>query len=180
MDEKIIQAVLEGRKEEFNNIIERYYNELFVFVHNQVNNIETTKDLLQEIFMHLFTKLHKYDSNKASFRTWMYKVSSNYLINYFRKNKVQEVIYEDFNMFADNEKDILQEMIQKDDVSSILHIMKKILNKKHYQVMMLHFFSEVTVDEIADSLSIAPKTVRNIIALSIHKIKDFIGGETHE
>jgi len=174
LDKHIIRAVLDGNHNEFNQLINKYYNELFVFIYNQTNNVETTKDVLQEIFMRLFEKLHTYNPDKASFRTWMYRVSSNYVLNYLRKEKFELKDY-DFNLISSSE-DIIASCIKQDDVSFILDVMKKTLNKKHYQIMILSFFSNLTPEEIGDSLGVTEKTVRNTVSLSIQKIRSKIGG----
>lgn len=177
MDNILIANVLQGDKQAFNELIELYYNELFKFVYNQTSDIELTKDLTQEIFMRIYTKLHTFNSKKASFRTWMYRVSSNYLVNYFRKNKIETLELETDLMVATDEVDPLTYALKQDDISYVIMIMSKVLNKKHQSIMMMHFFSYVSVDEIASILNIAPKTVRNVISLSIKKIKEEIGGK---
>ncbi len=176
MDTDIIKRVLEGQTDEFNKLIEKYYNELFVFVFNNVNNIETTKDLLQEIFMRLYSKLTKYNPSKASFRTWMYKVASNYLYSYLRKNKF--IISDTDLTTIKSEEDIIECCFKKDDVSYVLSIMKKVLNQTHFQIVILHFFSDLTVSEIASTMNKAEKTVRNVITLSLQKIRKEIGGSS--
>ncbi len=178
MDENIIHRVLAGYTNDFDQLIEKYYNELFVFIHNQVNDIEMTKDVLQEVFMRLYQKLNKYDSSKASFRTWMYRVTSNYTISYLKRSKYYIKDY-DLNLVS-SEEDILAECVKRDDVKNILSLMKKILNKNHYQMMILHFFSDLSDDEISKVIGVSKKTVQNTISLSIKKIKEELGGETYD
>ncbi len=175
MDNQIIQDILSGNTEKMSILIDKYYNELFVFVHNQVNNISTTEDLLQEIFMKIHQKLNKYNPEKASFRTWIYRVSLNHCLDYHRKKKIYTISDYNLDIIKSNSKDVLQEMITKDDVSQIITVMKRILNNKQYKVLILKFFSDLTIEEIASSMSITPKTIRNIVSLSIKIIKEEMG-----
>ncbi len=180
MDEQIIKRVLSGQTDDFNILIRKYYNELYVFVHNQVNDIELTKDLLQEIFMLLHNKLKSYDSSKASFRTWMYRVANNYTINYLKKKRVFTVTNIDLDYIKDHQTpDVLEAMIQQENVTHVLSIMKKALSKKHYHIMSLYFFSPLTDEEIGMMYHIAPKTIRNVVSLSIQKIREKLEGENH-
>lgn len=178
MDDVIIQQVLAGNTDAFDQLIEKYYNELFVFIHNQVNNVETTRDILQEVFMRLYQKLGKYNPNKASFRTWMYRVAGNYTISYLRKMKYY---IHDYNMdLIPTSDNVLKTLIQQEDVREIVSLMKELLSKRHYQIMMLHFFSPLEDEEIAHAYGITKKTVQNTISLSIKKIKETMGGNRHE
>jgi RNA polymerase sigma-70 factor (ECF subfamily) len=176
VDDVIIQQVLAGNTDAFDQLIEKYYNELFVFIHNQVNNVETTRDILQEVFMRLYQKLGKYNPKKASFRTWMYRVTGNYTISYLRQMKFY---IHDYNMdLLPSSDNIVETLIQQEDVRNIISVMKDQLNKRHYQIMMLHFFSSLDDEEIASTYGITKKTVQNTISLSIKKIKDTMGGES--
>jgi RNA polymerase sigma-70 factor (ECF subfamily) len=172
VDNKIIQEVLSGNTEQFSILIDQYYNELFVFVHNQVQDINTTEDLLQEIFMKLYQKLNKFNPEKASFRTWMYRVSSNHCLDYHRKRKEDFIPDYKLDLLEDQKQNILSDMIQNEQLQNVLNTMKQILSKKQYNVLILQFFSNLTIEEIALSLDLAPKTIRNIISTSIKKIKD--------
>ena len=178
MDEKIIAHILDGHPDDFGILVDKYYNELFVFIHNQTNDIEMTKDILQEICMRLYQNLSKYDSRKATYRTWMYRVASNYVFSYLKKQKYYIKDY-DFNFVSANE-DIIQQCIQEDDVKQIISVMKKVLNAKHYQMMILHFFSDLSVLEIAETLHVSEKTVRNTISLSIKKTRNQMGGNSDD
>ena len=45
---------------------------------------ELSLDLTQEIFISVLKSIQNYDSKKASFRTWLYKLASNRLVDYYR------------------------------------------------------------------------------------------------
>lgn len=178
VDDVIIQQVLAGNTDAFDQLIEKYYNELFVFIHNQVNDVETTRDILQEVFMRLYQKLSKYNPSKASFRTWMYRVTGNYTISYLRKMKFY---IHDYNMDLISSSDnIVHTLIKQEDVREIISLMKDVLSKRHYQMMMLHFFSALDDEEIAHAYGVTKKTVQNTISLSIKKIKEQLGGTSYE
>ena len=179
MDKNIIHNVLKGNTEEFSLLIDKYYNELFVFVHNQVSDIHETEDLLQEIFMKLYTKLNKYNPNKSSFRTWMYRVSYHHCMDYHRKKKVYTVKDYDLTLLSSNE-DVIEELLKKEEMSHIFSIMEKVLSKRQYSIIMLHFFSSLSTKEIGETLGISQKTVQNYMLLSINKIKKEVEVQKNE
>jgi|GEM_PF-5067925 len=49
------------------------------------------EDVTQEILIKMITKLPAYDSGKAAFRTWLYRIVVNRVIN-MKKKKYEEVI----------------------------------------------------------------------------------------
>ena len=178
MDIDIIKKVLNGDINQFNSLINKYYNELFKYAYNQFEDVEETKDVLQEIFMRLYNNLNKYNPEKASFRTWMYRVATNYCINYRRKLKFTIKDY-DFSRVSSTE-DIVENLIQHEQVDLAISIMKKNLSKKQYQIMILYFFSDLAHKDIADVMNLQPKTIRNIVSESVKKIKEIVRRDTHD
>jgi len=70
--------------------IENLYNqfgiELHQFIRRKVKDDETAKDILQDIFMKLFDNSTKIPEPKK-LRNWVFTISRNAVIDYFRKNK---------------------------------------------------------------------------------------------
>ncbi len=176
VDELICQKVIKGEVQLFNQLIDKYYAELFRFVLRQTNDIEITKNLLQEIFMRIYNNLKKYRPEKASFRTWIYKVASNHTLNYFRKEK-QYLPTIPFEFAMASKEDILMDTCKREQIEYTLELMKKTLNAKNFQILLLHFFSHFSNQEIASTFGIAEKTVRNIISESIKKVRNKVGDD---
>lgn len=176
VDYNIIKQILNGDKDLFNQLIDKYYYEIFKFTYNQVNDVEKTKDVVQEIFMRIYKKLSKYNPKKASFRTWIYRIANNYCINYHRDHHKDQHLVLHGERISDSE-DILNNLIKKEDVSYILDLMEKNLSQRNYKILILHFYSDLSQTDIGETMNLAPKTVRNIVSESIQKIRALVGGE---
>lgn len=172
-DVKIIHRILRGEKDEYAVLMDRYHNELFSYVYNLVVQVETTEDLLQEIFLKIYKKLHKYDESKAGFRTWMYRIAHNEVINYLRSSQVKyQTGVIDKIEFIEDDEDIEHDVIKEEKMNLILKAINKRLKKKHKDIMFLHYFSGLTVKEISEVLDIPDKTIYHAIDSSIAKIKE--------
>lgn len=163
----------------FNECLDAYYEMIIRYVYKQVNSIEDAKDLTQEIFMKVHQNFHKYDSEKASIKTWLFTITNNHVINFYKRKHNNVTFYEgyDFTKLA-ADVDILEAFIQEDDIAYITSLMHHVLSKKHEKVMHLFFFGDLSKEEIARIVKLSPKTVHNIIALSINKLKAKLE-ETH-
>ena len=106
-DIEIIEEILNGKNDYFSVLMEKYHNEIFKYVYNILGNYETTEDLLQEIFLKTYKNLKKYNSSKASFRTWLYRISTNHTMNYLNskeyKNRNGLSIYEEETIESDGD-----------------------------------------------------------------------------
>lgn len=171
-DKQVIQQVLQGNHDQYEVLMDRYHNEMFSFVFNMVGQYQDTEDLVQEIFYKTYQSLSKYDSDKASFRTWLYRIASNHTINhvnskYYRHKTSSDV---DVDLLKDD-TDIEAETIRDEQLNAIVQAMRKVLIKKHQKILSLHYFSGLTVQEISETLDIPDKTIYKALKTSIEKIK---------
>ena len=78
-----------GSETAANELVSKYYKEMYAFIYKQTLNTELSLDLTQELFISILKSIQNYDSKKASFRTWLYKLaspSSNSSISYAKAN----------------------------------------------------------------------------------------------
>lgn len=79
------------RSKEADLLISKYYDEIYVYAYKQTFDKELAMDLTQEIFISMLRSIALYDSGKASFRTWLYKIASNKIIDYRRSRQSREI-----------------------------------------------------------------------------------------
>lgn len=172
-DINIINSVLAGQKDQYALLMDKYYKEMFKLIYNLTNHYEDSEDLIQDIFLKVYHLLDRYRSDKASFRTWLYRIATNETLNYVRKksyqtNRYTAVYDDDINASS---TDVYEETIKDQQINQITTAMEKVLKPKHYQIMMLHYFSNLSVKEISEVLKIPIKTIYKAIESSVEKIK---------
>ena len=172
-DIDIIEKILDGKNDYFSVLMKKYHNEIFKYVYNILGNYETTEDILQEIFLKTFKNLKKYNSSKASFRTWLYRISTNHTLNFLKskdyKNNNVNSIYEEATIKSDSS--IEEDIVKEEKINQVKKLINKLLKPKHQQIMFLHYFSGLTVKEIGETTDIPEKTIYKAIKTSIEKIK---------
>ena len=77
-------------KEAAGLLIERYYREIYAYTYRQVACKELAMDLTQEIFILVLKGIRAFDEKKGSFRTWIYRIASNKITDYYRSLCIQE------------------------------------------------------------------------------------------
>lgn len=171
-DNKIISNIISGKTDDFAILMNKYHNEIFSFVFNIVGQYQDTEDLLQEVFYKVYLSLKKYNPNKASFRTWLYKVTSNHVFNFMKSSQKTMSSFQEVDVsLLKSSEDIELEVIKTEQIDQILMIMKKVLSPKHQRILMLYYFSKLSVKEISEVLKIPDKTIYKALRSSIEKIK---------
>lgn len=161
-----------------NKLISKYYEEIYGYVYKQTTNKELSMDLTQEIFISVLQSIHNYDERKASFRTWLYKVSTYRIVDYYRskyyKYNNMVVLITESEVYEGEDFTITIEY--KEDIEKIMGIVNK-LDTQAQQIFRLKFFSEYTFLEISKILDIPESTVKSKYYSMIRKIKNDFGEE---
>lgn len=85
-EQKWIRRIrLFGSKKDADQLVRSYYDEIYIFVFRQINDTEKALDLTQDIFISLLQSIAAHRKQMASFRTWLYRIATNKVIDY-RKN----------------------------------------------------------------------------------------------
>ena len=91
-DEKIIELFSGGMQEEaFRGIVDAYTERLYWHVRRFLCSHEDTNDLLQDIFIKIWSALPSF-RGEARLYTWIYRVATNEVLNHLRKQKFKALI----------------------------------------------------------------------------------------
>lgn len=161
-----------GNKEAANNLVSKYYKEMYSFVYKQTLDQELALDLTQEIFISVLKAINNYDSKKASFRTWLYHLASNRLIDYYRsksyKNTLLEDSIEDYQLKDSENMELSFEY--KEDFEKVIEIVNR-LEAVSQQIIRLKLFGEYTFQEIAASMMLSESTVKTKYYAALKQIR---------
>lgn len=139
-------------------LVRKYYNEIYAYAYRQVGSRETALDLTQEIFISVLRSLQTYDPSRAAFRTWLYRVATNKVID-FRRRSVPPALPLD-SLELPDEQDFAAQAEQKGLLSDIERYVSA-LDPGTQQVYRLRLYGEYTFPEIAAMLGEPEATVKS-------------------
>lgn len=125
-------------------------------------------DITQETFIRLIKKFHLFDPTK-SIEPWIYKITINITRIFLRKQKLLRIFgisYSGIPEFELVEKSILQNEFQDE-------LWKEInsLPQKNREVIILHYYLELKLDEVANSLDIPIGTCKSRLNYALSKLR---------
>ncbi|TYT73228.1 RNA polymerase sigma factor [Desulfobotulus mexicanus] len=94
----LVQACLEGNAGALEKLVLRHQAWIYNIAFKMVMDHEDAKDITQEILIRMLTHLGGYDPSKAAFRTWLYRIVVNHVLN--MKKKKFEVRIHDFDTYV--------------------------------------------------------------------------------
>ncbi len=145
-----------------NRLITKYYREMYAFVYKQTLDIHLSEDLTQEVFIRVLKSIGRFDERKASFRTWLYRVASNQMIDYFRSKNykltklVESLNHDDFG----GRYDLAASLMYKEDVEKVNLLINQ-LPPDYQQIIRLKLFGDYTLKEISNVVQVPLSTVKS-------------------
>lgn len=178
---QIVKSVLEGNKQAYAYIINRYKNLLYATILRMTKNPQVAQDLVQEVFIKIYQQLHKYDQ-KGSFSSWLYRVAYNYCMDEFRKKSYQ-MKQEEMSEESIINSDHPEIVFLKKEKSRQLEKLISILPEDERMIILLRYVNELSYNEISESLHIPLTDVRNKLHRAKKKMRDTVkqqGGYFYE
>ena len=145
-----IKAILHhSSKDAADQLVRAYYDDIFGFVCRQVNNRENALDLTQDIFIAALRSLPSYNAKKAGFRTWLYRIATNKVID--ARRKVQPVTV-DLDEDEVMEGDFSDAVLDRELLQRIEEYVRG-LDPDIQTLFRLRIYGEYSFPEIAAALS---------------------------
>ncbi|KAA0546895.1 sigma-70 family RNA polymerase sigma factor [Bacillus sp. BGMRC 2118] len=163
-----------------NQLIQKYYKEIFAFVYKQTLDKDLAQDITQEVFISMLRTIHRFDG-RASFRTWLYKIGNSRIIDHYRskyyKIHKQSVVIE-VDKFVEGDEFTL-ELEKKDEVKRILELLSR-FDHELQEIFRLKIFGEYTFLEIAATTNLSESTLKTKYYATIRKLKKLLKEDSYE
>lgn len=158
----------------FTELYNLYIDQIFRFVMKRVGHRETSEDIVSDVFRKVFLHLKDYNPKKASFRTWLYRIATNTLVDYYRvhrnKNKPSVVDLEEVAHLASGNPSP-HEMVLDDDQKTTVQNCLGQLQETHQKVLHLKYIEGFGNQEIAEMLDISPNNVGVLVHRALKAAK---------
>lgn len=87
-DYELTQRASEGDMEAFELIYQKYNRRVFSLCLRVTQNVSTSEDLAQEVFIQLFKRIGSFRGESA-FTTWLHRLTLNHVLMHFRKGHIR-------------------------------------------------------------------------------------------
>ena len=158
----------------YNHFFPRVYN----FIYARMKNADSADDVVSSTFMKVYENLEKYNPTKAAFSTWLFRIASNNMLDYFRRTQSRgEVEWDEtFDPSAPDFEEPEKQILRAEGNAEILRAMDK-LTEKERRIVELKYFSGVGNKEIAELMGITANNVGVVLHGALKKMRKVLGSE---
>ena len=172
---ELVSSAKSGNKKSFDKLYELTHNDVWYNCLSLLKDEENAKDIMQETYITAFLKLDTL-KDEEKFCGWVTTIAVN-LCKKKLKGKVEYQI-DDEVLITEAETDELmlpEEYITKTEKRKVLlQIMEDTLSFNQYQTVLMFYFDEMSISEIAQGLEISEGTVKSRLNSSRAKMKTAI------
>src|ERR1700734_3398048 len=180
---QLLSQVRAGETDAWGELYRRYAPAIFRFCRRLLPAREDAEDATTEIFMKVRQKLGTYDASRP-FTAWLYKVSSNHCWDTLRRRRIrQDLETGDLETLPLEHPDPSQlEQLQIDHDSTNVRAGLAKLPDRARMALVLRYYSEMSYDEIADTLGVRRAFVGVLLLRARHQLREVLaesGGGLH-
>jgi len=175
-ESKIMVEVARGDLSAFREIVERYRIPLMSFVSKFVGDKTMSEDIAQEVFLRVFKAAKDYKP-KAKFKTWLFKIATNYCLNEIRTNKNRPQFIDIFELneagFVAVAPDVYSpgKRFDNKELGDILRKAIAGLPEKQRTALLLQKYAGFSYEEISHIMGCSVSAVESLIQRARQNLK---------
>ena len=171
-DMDLINETITGNLKSYDNLMTRYQDYVYTIAYNFGKTKENALDISQDVFLKVYKKLNTFKEN-STFKTWVSKIAYNESVNWSKKNKKylhQDDINDSQNEIYSN-RNPEEQILVNENKALLLRCLFE-LNTKYRIAVVLRYFENMPIKEIATSMDCSEGVVKNMLFRSIQKLKN--------
>lgn len=173
-DKEILDLYRSGQRElAFKEIVDSYSERLYWHVRRFLCSHEDTDDLLQEIFVKVWSSLPTF-RGESQLYTWIYRIATNESLNFLQKQKIRAALrFEDITSRLDEKIDEGTGVNGDEAQKALMKAMSR-LPSKQKTVFIMRWFDDLSYEEISEILGTSVGALKASYHFAQEKIRSEI------
>jgi RNA polymerase sigma-70 factor (ECF subfamily) len=167
--------------ESFGILLERNRNVVVQYLCRMVQNRAIAEELAQDVFIRVYRSRLKYEPT-AKFSTWLYRITTNVALNYFRDQKQTQnqvsLDFEDGERLRREAPDhalLVEERLVREALAQQIRRAIRGLPSKQRAAVIMHKYQEMDYTQIARVLGCTPSAVKALMFRAYETLRARLG-----
>lgn len=170
-DEELASQMQLGSEAALEEIVKRYHGPIHGYLVRMSGDYHSTNDITQEIFIKMCGGIQSYRPGMP-FRAWLYSIASNTYKDYLKKAYIRKVIpgLENTTHCSTNIVTPEESFIKNDERARLIKAINS-LGHIYRETLILRYYDDLKLDEIASALKIPTGTVKSRLSNGLSQLK---------
>ena len=152
----------------YNKLFDRYYGRLCQYVYSLLMDRNDAEDVVQELFLNLWKNRGRIEI-KENVSGYLYRMAKHLALNFIRSKVQTGSLSENQDLLLLSYED---NQLESEEFRIALYDCIDHLPDRSREVLLLHRVKGLKQKEISEKLSISVKTIKNLIWMSLQKLKE--------
>ena len=127
-----------------------YRSKVMGYIHARISSYADSEDICADVFEKIHLKLGDYDSSKASLSTWIYTITRNCVIDFYRRSKPHEELSEEL---PDN-SEVDEGLLRTETLTELAEALGRLPSQQR-DIIVLRYYDGKPLTEIAEILGLS-------------------------
>lgn len=170
-DRYIIEGLISGRESAYRQLFEQYYQRLVVFAHKYLEDLDSARDVVQDLFVDLYeSRLGM--SIQTSLKSYLYSAVRNRCLNKVKHEQVKQKHRNLSGREANVLDPGLEELMDAVELEAKVHEIVSSLPERCRQIYIMSRVDGKRNKEIAEELNLSIRTVETQISKALKSLKE--------
>lgn len=170
-DDRILVKKAQENIMAFGALYDKYFEQIYLFIYKRVQDEAVAGDITQEAMLKAMHNIIKYEDRGVPFSAWLYRIASNEVNLFFRKQKKAYHV----EIQEKHVKHVMTEIdfgnVENIDDQELLIKLLSNLKPEHAEIIELRFFMQYSFKDIADFYQISEANAKMRLYRLLEKIK---------
>lgn len=159
-DKLLLQQLKEGDRAAFHELYHQYKAQIYYNLIRLLHSEDLAEELLQEVFLKVWESRTQIKL-EMSFQAYLYRVSKNAAIDFYRRTAKQRLLLSKAALFTDEVYEHIEQDIDYKEVQELIHEQINKLPERRKQVYIKCRMEGLSYDQVSKELNISKGTVRD-------------------
>ena len=174
-DEKLALAIQQGNADALRGLVERHHSLLLGYLYRLTDgNCPLADDLAQETFIRVLNGIAGY-KYPHPFKPWLYAIATNLARDYFKSAAVRHTMMLDSEaeLQEDENGHVETNLLEAGDAEKVVGALHRLPDHQR-EVVILRFYQDLSLAEIAATLDLPIGTVKSRLCLGLRRLRDIL------
>lgn len=167
-DSLLLNKVIKGNKKAFDILFDKYWETTFSDTYKRIKDYDTSKDIVQEIFTHIWISRETTHINNLP--AYLNTAIRNRAIKFFTNQKLKHPFFDILDNIPERNSQADVPLIWKEFFSTYESLLNTLPPKRQI-IFRLRYQEDLPTKEISMQLGVTKKTVQNQLGKAIETLK---------
>lgn len=148
----------------------RHVDRIARYVSRRIRQQQEAEDVTSQVFMAMVRGLPKWKSGQAPFLAWLYRLATNAMISWHRRQKLRQWI-------GFSSEPVGKQSPPRDDVEELQFALQQ-LREPYLSTISLHYIEQLPIAMVAKVMGVSEGTVKSRLSRGRARLKEILETES--